>query len=429
MTADTLGLTGLATALAAVYLTLSVFQASARALRLAAAGPRGKDAAAAATTMLPSPQLAIAVQGTRQACLVAAALLLARFFQLLGQAAPYLWSLAVTFVVFALLLEQVGARSVALLWPHRAYALTLVPARIASAPMAWLVEPLFRLLIWKRGSRGWSRRLAVEAEDFGGLGGDEDERLRAAQGELIENVVEFSGTLVREVMTPRTEMVTAEVTASLTELVSVAVRSNRSRIPVTEGGADHVVGMVHVRDLLGLLPPPRGEAGFSSVIRPVLVVPETKPAFELLREMQAQGLQMAIVVDEYGGTAGLVTIEDLLEELVGEIADEHEVRRPDLIGQQDGSYLVRGSYPIFDLADRLGVSMPDVDADTVGGLVIALLGRLPEPGESVEVAGLHLEVAEADRRRVRRVRVRLLEPEQQRRDPGRRNGERRAPGG
>ena len=295
--------------------------------------------------------------------------------------------------------------------------------------MAWLVEPLFRLLIWKRGSRGWSRRLAVGAEDFSGLGGDEDERLRAAQGELIENVVEFSGTLVREVMTPRTEMVTAEVTASLADLVSVAVRSNRSRIPVTEGGADHVVGMVHVRDLLGLLPPPRGETGFSSVIRPVLVVPETKPAFELLREMQAQGLQMAIVVDEYGGTAGLVTIEDLLEELVGEIADEHEVRRPDLIGQQDGSYLVRGSYPIFDLADRLGVSMPDVDADTVGGLVIALLGRLPEPGESVEVAGLHLEVAEADRRRVRRVRVRLLEPEQQRRDPGRRNGERRAPGG
>ena len=390
--------------LAVLYLALSVFQASARALaRERASHHPGWEPGQSVSA---PPRLLLAVQSTRQACLVAGALLLARLFVGAETDWPEAWAFALTFLVFTIALEQVCARSVALLWPAQAYRLTLWPARILSAPMLPLVAPVHRMLVGLRDLFGGA---GASEDDMSGLAGEPAEPLREAQGEIIENVKEFPETIVREIMTPRTEMITTERTTALPDLLELVTRSKRSRIPVTEGGADHVVGMVLARDLLALWSDPPTQ-GFDPLIRPVLAVPETKGAFELLREMQAQALQMAIVVDEYGGTAGLVTIEDLIEELVGDIADEHEARRTDILGQQDGSWLVRGSYPVFDLADRLGVTMKEAGADSVGGLIVAQLGRLPEPGESVEFAGMKLEVAEADRRRVRRVRVQLLPP-------------------
>ena len=384
--------------LAVIYLALSVFQASARALA------RARAAEDPALAIAPPPRLVLAVQSARQACLVAGALLLARLFATAGIDSAAAWAFALTFVVFTIVLEQIGARSVALLWPRQGYRLTLWPARTVSAPFLPLVEPVHRLLV---GLREMFGGMGASEDDLSGLQGEPDEPLREAQGEIIENVKEFPETIVREIMTPRTEMVTIERSAPLSRLLELVRKHRRSRIPTTDGGADNVVGMVHARDLLSLWNAPEG-GGFDSLIRPVIAVPETKGAFELLREMQVQGVQMAIVVDEYGGTAGLVTIEDLIEELVGDIADEHEARRTDILSQQDGSWLVRGSFPVFDLADRLGVTLEEADADSVGGLVVARLGRLPEPGEAVEFAGMRLEVAESDRRRVRRVKVTLL---------------------
>ena len=249
---------------------------------------------------------------------------------------------------------------------------------------------------------------ALLAPEGGAAGSDPDAAIdatREAEGELIENVVEFTGTLVREVMTPRTEMISIEEGSNLAELVELAVRTNRSRIVVTRGSVDRIAGMVHVKDLLDLWSDPPRDRGVSAITRPVMSIPESKKGVELLREMQARGAQLAVVVDEHGGTAGLVTIEDLVEELVGEISDEHEVMKPALLVKPDGSALVRGSYPVFDLGARFDVEFPEVEADTVGGFVIALLGRLPEAGDTVLSAGLRLEVVEADRRRVRRVRV------------------------
>jgi putative hemolysin len=353
----------------------------------------------------------MAVQGSRQFCLLAAILLLAKVFEAQDVSYPFLWAFAATLLLFSLLIDQLAARSLALVNPDRAFHLSLPAVRVFSAPLIPLIEPLRLLLEFLRKMLGRSSESSLRGEgdiDQSTAEDVETERLRVAQGEMIENVVEFSGTVVREVMTPRTDMVTMEEDASLADLVALVIRENHSRIPITRGSIDQVVGMVHARDLLGLSPATDLDRSFRDVVRPILSVPETKLAMELLREMQAQGLQMAIVVDEYGGTAGLITIEDLLEEVVGEIADEHEARRPELLGQQDGSYVVRGSYPIFDLAERLGVTIPDVEADSVGGVIVAILGRLPETGETVEVGALRLEVADADSRRVRRVRVHRL---------------------
>lgn len=421
----------LVAALSLLFLILSAFHASARSLSRIGQPVPGDQAPRTIPHRLPAfgmgfpRRLALAVQAARQGLLVLAALGLARIFMSLGFRWSGLWAFAVTFVLLSLVIEQGVARSLALLWPGTVCSITYLPARIISAPALPFVEPFFKLLSLLRGLLGSAGRGEGHpaAPLDGPYGAEEETPLRVAERELIDNVVEFSGTLVREVMTPRTEMVTVEETAPLSDLVARVVGSNHSRIPITRGGADQVVGMVHARDLLALWDDSTSPRRFSGLVRPIISVPETKRALELLRDMQGQGLQMAIVVDEYGGTAGLVTVEDLLEELVGEIADEHEVRGRGLQRQPDGSYLVRGSYTLSDLAGRLGMSSPDVEADSIGGLVAALLGRLPEAGERVEIAGFSLEVVEADRKRVRLVRVRPSSKD----DPD--GGPRREPGG
>ncbi len=192
-----------------------------------------------------------------------------------------LWR-TVTFGLMSLMTEPGVARSLALLWPGTVCSITYLPARIISAPALPFVEPFFRLLSFLRGlfgsaGRGGGRPAAPLDEPYGA--GDETP-LRVAERELIDNVVEFSGTLVREVMTPRTEMVTVEETAPLSELVARVVGSNHSRIPITRGGADQVVGMVHARDLLALWEDSTGPGGFSGLVRPIISVPETKRAPE-----------------------------------------------------------------------------------------------------------------------------------------------------
>jgi CBS domain containing-hemolysin-like protein len=226
----------------------------------------------------------------------------------------------------------------------------------------------------------------------------------AEERELILSVLEFTDTIVREVMVPRTDMVTISGSASTDDAVDLVLLSGRSRIPVTGDGVDQVLGVLFSRDLLELfdreLPPKRAE----EVCHEPYFVPETKPISELLREMQANQQHMAIVVDEFGGTAGIVTIEDLIEEIVGEIVDEFDDEEPMVI-EVDGEFVVDARLGVDDLAALVGTDLPSDEWDTVGGLVLELAGRVPEEGERFDHDGLTFTTMEVQGRRVAKVRV------------------------
>jgi CBS domain containing-hemolysin-like protein len=227
----------------------------------------------------------------------------------------------------------------------------------------------------------------------------EDER------ELISSIIGFGDTIVREVMKPRTDMITLAAAASTDEAVDLVLEAGLSRVPLTGENVDDIVGLLYARDLLELYdqhspPRPCGE-----IAREAHFVPETKPIAALLREMQANQRHLAIVVDEFGGTAGLVTIEDLLEEIVGEIVDEYDTEEPMVIPIEEGALLVDARLDVDDLASVLGVEFPDEDWDTVGGLILGLAGRVPKPGESFEYDDVVLTAEQVQGRRVSRVRV------------------------
>ncbi len=225
--------------------------------------------------------------------------------------------------------------------------------------------------------------------------------------EMISSVLEFSETIVREVMVPRTDMVTANLDAGLDDLAEIVKEYGFSRFPVLDGGIDRVVGMALAKDLLSGLVEGEGDATVADIQRTPLYVPETKAVSDLLREMRRNGDHMAVVIDEHGGTAGLVTIEDLLEELVGEIVDEHDEHDEWLRAEEGGVWFVDGRFPVDDLGSLLGVSLPQEDWDTVGGLVLALAGRVPDVGEVLSTQGVDFKVEEVLGHRVSELRVQL----------------------
>ncbi|MDX1468711.1 MAG: hemolysin family protein [Acidimicrobiia bacterium] len=231
---------------------------------------------------------------------------------------------------------------------------------------------------------------------------DEHER------ELIDSVLGFSETIVREVMTPRPDMTTIPVTSSIEELIDIASDAGYSRVPVTSNG--DIVGHVIVKDLLSMLTDASRPASVAEVMRPIDFVPETKLASVLLGEMQESHAHQVIVVDEFGDVVGLVTIEDLLEELVGEIADETDDEEM-MIHPTPSGWHVDGRLPVGDLVKVTGVELPDDEWDTVGGLVLGLAERVPEEGEEFEFQELVLSVRKMQGRRVSEVGVRRAQPE------------------
>ncbi|MBT8213193.1 MAG: hemolysin family protein [Acidimicrobiia bacterium] len=232
---------------------------------------------------------------------------------------------------------------------------------------------------------------------------DDPDGDHAEEVELISSVLEFTDTIVREVMVPRPDMITVPGDADAEKARTVVVDEGRSRIPVTGEGTDDILGILYARELLD------HSAGASrtcaQLMRQAYFVPETKRVSDLLREMQANRVHMAIVIDEFGGTAGLVTIEDLIEELVGEIADEYDVEEPMITPLADDAYLIDARLAIDDLEDLLGVDLPDAEWDTVGGLVLGLAGRIPREGESFEYDGRMFTAERVQGRRISRVRV------------------------
>ena len=233
----------------------------------------------------------------------------------------------------------------------------------------------------------------------------ESQAIDEEEHELVESVIAFGDTLVREVMVPRPDMVTVRSDATITEAIEVAVRSGRSRVPVQGKGTDDLVGVVHAKDLMRAQFDGRGDDPVTRLARPTHDVPETKQADDLLRQMQAERFHLAVVVDEYGGTAGLVTMEDLLEEVFGEIVDEFDSEEPLATPLADGAMLVHGRMPVDELDELLADVLPDGDWNTVGGLLFDALGHVPEVGEGVELAGRRFDVEQVVGRRITRVRI------------------------
>jgi CBS domain containing-hemolysin-like protein len=221
--------------------------------------------------------------------------------------------------------------------------------------------------------------------------GDED---------LILRVIDFGDSLAKSVMTPRIDMVCTSADVSLESLVDLFVTSKHSRIPIYENSVDSIIGVIHLRDLLPLLQAP-GEVALREVANPPHFVPETKRLDQLLSELQALHQTLAVVVDEFGGTAGLVTIEDLLEEIVGEIVDEDEAEEPQNEPLRNGTWRIQANTPLSDLEEIFGLSIEDDTYETVGGLIFGSLEAVPSPGECIEKYGLRFEVEEVGERRLR----------------------------
>ena len=238
--------------------------------------------------------------------------------------------------------------------------------------------------------------------------GEQEGIIEKGQGELLQSVVEFSDKVVRDVMTPRPEIAAVEIDSPMEGLRELFRQKRYTRYPVYSGQLDNVEGIVSIRDLTELPPAEQSRATIRSLLRSVRFVPETKRTTELLKELQQSTTRLAVVVDEYGRVSGLVTIEDLVEEIVGEIRDEVEPHARDIVRESANSYLVAGQTDLTQVAEQLNVSIEEGDYSTVAGFVLTRLGHVPAPGEKVESNGLSVEVLEADPRSVLKVRLRVL---------------------
>ena len=240
--------------------------------------------------------------------------------------------------------------------------------------------------------------------------GEEEGIIEESEGELIQSILEFRDTIVSEVMRPRLQIVAIEAASTVADARRLIVESKHSRIPVYREHVDHIEGVVYVRDLLAFCDEDNMGLPVTDCMRPAYCVPESKTIRALLEDMQKAKVQIAIVIDEYGGVAGLVTVEDIIEEIVGEIEDEDLTASDDgIILNEDGSYVIDGSAEIKKVE---GLYQKEVEADdftTVAGLMIRKLGRVPAVGEEIEVEGIRFEVVEADAHRVNRVRLRKVD--------------------
>jgi CBS domain containing-hemolysin-like protein len=276
-------------------------------------------------------------------------------------------------------------------------------------PFARLMRPMTRMLI---DIAGRSEREASaeggDAENAAPAKGEEpaeEGTISQEEGrELLQSIVDFTETVVREVMTPRPDIVAIRADATLDQLRALFREELYSRIPVYRENLDNIIGIVFVKDLVGL--PAGAEPPLTTLMRSAYMVPESKRVSELLKEMQRRQAQMAIVVDEYGGTGGLVTVEDLLEEIVGEIRDEYDVESETVTDEGNGTFVFSGKVSVDEVRDRLGVEIEREGFETVGGYLLSHLGRMPYVGETFEVDELFVEVLEVERRRITKIRVR-----------------------
>ncbi|MSV34129.1 MAG: HlyC/CorC family transporter [Bryobacterales bacterium] len=332
--------------------------------------------------------LAVTAQNAGDAEALTVAILLVTFFAIFG-----------TYVIPQIVYRKTSGHALVALVPlYRLLALLM-------KPLTWTLG--FLQSLFDLGDHPRADEAPTPEEHIDALitAGEEEGFIEKGDRELIQSVVAFGDTTVREIMTPRPRVVAIRQEAPLEELRELAIHEQYSRIPAFEDTIDQITGFVHVRDMFELDDDERAQRKVHDVLRPIRAVPETKPVNDLLREMQEEGAHMAVVVDEYGATAGIVTMEDMVEEIVGEIHDEHEPER-DFSAQPDGSYIVSGSFDISRLEDLVGYHpQDDTESTTVGGLITEWLGHVPEPAEHAERDGITITVLAANQVRVDQVRV------------------------
>jgi putative hemolysin len=338
------------------------------------------------------------------------------------------WGVAVGFVlnvvVFFVLTEAVP-KTWAVLTAERAALLT-------SRPTEWLVSfPPLRLvsralIVFTNvlvPGKGLKEGPFVSEQELLGIVGAaaDDEVIEHEERELIESIIEFGDTVVREVMVPRPDMLIVDNDATVSAALDLAIANGVSRLPVQGSEGDDIVGLAYTKDLIRVEREGRGDEPVLDLARKVRFVPENMPVSRLMREMQRDKFHLAIVADEYGAIAGLVTLEDCLEELVGEIVDEYDVEDVDIERLPNGDYLVDGGTPVEDINELLDVRLPNEDWDTVGGFIFSTLEHVPDVGESIDHGGWRFLVDEMDGRRVRLVRISYVS-ESKRVEPGEQAG-------
>jgi CBS domain containing-hemolysin-like protein len=264
-----------------------------------------------------------------------------------------------------------------------------------------LMETLVRFLA------GRKRVTEEEIQDMMNAG-EEEGLINEEENEMIRSIFSLGDTVVREIMVPRTDMACAPVDATVREVLSSIIACGHSRIPVFDGTIDNVVGLVYAKDLLKYWGMEESAVVLKNILRPPYFIPETKNLEELLHEFKKKRVHIAIVIDEYGGTSGLVTIEDLLEQIVGDIQDEYDLEEEWLVEEADGSVVVDARLPIEELEAHFGIEIEREKFDTVGGLIFHLTGRIPAVAEEVENGTIRLKVLEADARKISKVRITRL---------------------
>jgi len=314
--------------------------------------------------------------------------------------------------VFILLFEHVLPLLIIRRNPEKVLELLLPPFDFAARFLHPLTGTLVRLIVESRRERegpvsgNGAEEAPGEAPHTYSDTSEEKALIERDERRLLKSIVDFGGTLVREVMTPRPDIVAIPAEATLDELRALFREQEYSRIPVFKENLDNILGIVFVKDLMLLSEGESRGQSITPLIRPVAFVPETKRVADLLKEFQHKQFQMAIVVDEYGGTAGLVTLEDLIEEIVGEIRDEYDVETEPVVDEGNGSWVFSAKASIDEVRERLGVEIEPEGFETVGGYVLTRIGRVPAVGETFELDGLLVEVLEAERRRIHKVRFR-----------------------
>jgi CBS domain containing-hemolysin-like protein len=322
-------------------------------------------------------------------------------FFVFGEAAPKTWAVQHS--------DRAALRTSAFLWFLTVFA-----------PIRWVVRGLLGFVNWILPGKGLRKGPFVTEEEIRQMAdvAAEEASIETQERELIHSIFEFGDTVVREVMLPRPDMVAVEADATVDEAIRIAIDAGKSRLPAFEDTTDNIVGLVFLKDLVARSAAGAGSEPVRHNLRPAHFVPEAKRVAELLREMQTEKFHMAIVVDEYGGTAGLVTMEDLLEEIVGEISDEYDVEEPSVERLVDGRLRLPGRSPIDEVSELLGVELPNGDWDTVGGLVFSELGHVPVEGECLTVEGVELCAERVQGRRIVSVLARVLSEEERTRIEG-----------
>ena len=318
----------------------------------------------------------------------------------------------VNIMIFFVLAEAVP-KTWAVLHPEKAalFAARPLSALVALPPLRWFSAALIWLTNVVVRGKGLEKGPFVSEQELLGYveAAAQDEVIEVEERELIESVIEFGDTVAREIMVPRPDMVTVDYGVSVTEALDVAINKGVSRLPVLrEDDEDDVIGLAYTKDLMRLERDGQGGEPVHEVVRPAHVVPENKPVNRLMREMQALKYHLAFVADEYGSIVGLITLEDCLEELVGDIVDEHDDEKDEVERLTNGDYLIDGGMNISDLNSLLALNLPDDHWETVGGFLFGTLEHVPDVGESVDFDGWTFAAQEVEGRRVRMVRVSVI---------------------